>query len=66
MRRPSAGADGAGAPGAALRLVRRTAVRRVVLEAGNLRSPVENGRWKTAPGGCTVIDVTSGRRLRGR
>ena len=29
-------------------------------------SPVENGRWKTVPGGCTVIDVTSGRRLRGR
>ena len=29
-------------------------------------SPVENGRWNTVPGGCTVMLVTSGRRLRGR
>jgi len=29
-------------------------------------SPVENGRWNTVPGGCTVIPVTSGRRLRGK
>ncbi len=29
-------------------------------------SPLENGRWKTVPGGCTVMLATSGRRLRGR
>ena len=29
-------------------------------------SPVENGRWNTVPAGCTVIEATSGRRLRGR
>ena len=29
-------------------------------------SPVEKGRWNTVPAGCTVIDVTSGRTLRGR
>jgi len=30
------------------------------------RSPVENGRWKTTPGGCTVMLDITGRRLRGR
>ncbi len=29
-------------------------------------SPVEKGRWKTAPAGWTVIETISGRRLRGR
>ena len=29
-------------------------------------SPLENGFWKTTPGGCTVIDDTCGRMLRGK
>ena len=30
------------------------------------RMQFENGRWKTVPDGWTVMDVTSGRRFRGR
>src|SRR5687768_8443743 len=68
MRRPRAGADGADGEGPD-----------EVLGCDGLRpsdvlssnpaissSPVENGRWKTVPGGCTVMLVMAGRRLRGR
>ena len=51
MRRPSGGGGGAGAAWARLRLRWRAAVGRVLLEAGDLQSPPENGRWNTVPAG---------------
>src|SRR5687767_1185337 len=66
MRRPSEGVGGAGAPGVALVWFGERPSEVLSSKPAISASPVEKGRWKTAPDGCTVIAVTSGRRLRGR
>ena len=66
MRRPSGGAGGGGAPGADWACDGGRPSDVLSSKPAISMSPVEKGLWKIVPGGWTVIDAISGRRLRGR
>src|SRR3954469_4632761 len=67
VRRPSAGAVGAPVltPDACDAWLLRRSFSGPSNPASSA-SPLENGFWNTTPGGCTVIEEISGRRLRCR